>query len=115
MRFLPLTILALTLAVPAMAQQPAPPPATVLLPTQPTKLANGAIVPGMAQLLQYLGSRPYNEVAPYVEMLNGCISEQLPQNGTVRSGGICPAVTAALAERDKALAAKPGPKKPTAP
>lgn len=114
MRLLPTTILALTLAVPAMAQQPAPKPEMALLPR--------AAVEAAIRDVQAIATLHPDLATPAVQEAFGALAACLADNPVgghlVRQGADqCPAVTAALAGRDRALAAKKAaePKKPDAP
>lgn len=91
----------------AVAQEDAPVPATVELPTQDWKGPDGAIHGGIASLRKALGSLPYDQVSPFIEMLTLCVSVQVPDKGMIRDMGQCPAVSQARrasAEHAKELA-----------
>lgn len=51
------------------------------------------------QVQQYLGTRPFNEVAGLLGMIQACLNVQIPQNGVTVSNGQCPAVSAAIQVR----------------
>jgi Na+/H+ antiporter NhaD/arsenite permease-like protein len=61
-------------------------PATIILPT-----------PVVSAIAQYLGQRPYAEVAAMISALQGCVAVQMPNpRGATVSHGECPPVTAAM-------------------
>ena len=118
MRLLPLTILALTLAVPAMAQQPAPKPDMALLPRAAVEAAIRDAL-AIATLHPDLATPAVQEA---FGALAACLADN-PVNGRLTRQGQdqCPTVTEALAAQDKAMAdarkaAAPAPaSKPGAP
>lgn len=74
------------LSVPAFAQSV---PKTIEIPIE---LANW--------MRQYLGNRPYDEVAQGIDSLMACSTIQIPKDGLIQDRGQCPVVSAARRDRD---------------
>ena len=85
MKRLAVVFLLTATCLPAMAQES---PKTIELPTDL-----------VVSIQQYLVGRPYSEVANYIGLLNACASVQVPQNGTIKDTGQCPAVSMAVRAR----------------
>ncbi len=101
MRNLTLATILATMALPALAQQPPPKPEMALLP-------RGAVEAAIRDV-QAIATLHPDLATPAVEQAFGALAACLadnPVNGRLTRQGQdqCPAVTEALAERDKALA-----------
>lgn len=72
-------------------------PGIALAQPAPTTLELPADFVGSVRV--YLGTRPYDEVANAIAIIEACKAVQIPQDGKIMDRGQCPAVSATIKAR----------------